>query len=126
MVTLACRLLVSVLAAIAVGCGGKVDDAVVCTAEVRWSVVVTIVDDAGAPLPGATVSWRVDGGPPQAASCIGVPVGCSTFFAGEEVSGEFTITAEKPGSRTATAHVTVQRDVCHVITREVVMVLTPQ
>ena len=123
--TLPCRLLGSVLAAIAVGCGGTVDDAVVCTAEVRSSVVVAIVDANGVPLPGATVNWRVDGGPLQAATCIAVPAGCSSFFAGQEISGEFTISAEKTGWRPATAQVTVQRDVCHVITREVVLTLTP-
>lgn len=104
------------------GCGGA-DDPIVCTTEARASVVVQVVDAAGAPLAGATVSYRVDSGPEQTAECSETAGACATFVAGREVVGDFSIRAEKAGSQAATASVTVQRDVCHVITREVVMTL---
>jgi hypothetical protein len=104
------------------GCGGT-DDTIVCTAEARASVVVQVVDAAGAPLGWATVSYRVDSGPVLAAQCYVPPDGCSTFVAGMEVAGEFAIRAKKAGFQSAAASFTVQRDVCHVTTREAVMTL---
>lgn len=112
---------VSLLLALA-GCGGT-DETIFCTLEARSSVVVQVVDTAGAPLAGATVSYRVDSGPEQAAECYAPPDGCSTFIAGREVAGEFSIRAGKAGYQSASASVSVQRDVCHVITREIVMTL---
>lgn len=104
------------------GCGGT-DEAIFCTAEARASVMVQVVDAAGAPLAGATVSYRVDSGREQAAECYAPPDGCSTFVAGREIAGDFSIRAEKVGFQPAAASVTVQRDVCHVTTGEVVMTL---
>lgn len=118
-------LLASAVGVLVAGCGGTGDDTVACTTEVRYSVVVSVVDSGGQAVPGATVSYSVDGGSTLAATCIGLPSACSNFLAGQEISGEFAIKAGKAGWRPASATVTVQRDACHVITREVVMTLEP-
>ena len=38
------------------------EDDVLCTLEVRISVLVSVLDESGAPLAGAQVTYTVDGG----------------------------------------------------------------
>lgn len=109
---------------------GEPPDDMVCTEEARASVMVAVADGAGAPLPGALVTYRVDGGPSLVAECAdpGLPAGaCALFVAGYEVAGEFTLRAEKGGFRPVEATTTVRRDAsgCHVITRQVTLALVP-
>lgn len=113
---------VLVLALVA-GCGDTGVDEVACTTEARHSVVVRVVDVVGVPLAGATVTYRVDGGPVQTAECLEPLQACTVFVAGSELAGQFAIRAERPGFVPATASATVLRDVCHVVTRELVMAL---
>ncbi len=118
--------LATLMASFVAACGGSgQDDGTACTAEVRPSVIVRVSDAAGAPLAGATVTYRVDGGPQRAAVCHEPPAACSTFYAGEEVSGEFSLTAERARFQSASAVVKVERDVCHVLTQQVTLVLRP-
>ena len=54
------RLAGVVLLVVLHGCGSG--DATFCTADLRTSVVLTVVDIANAPLAGVAVSYQVDGG----------------------------------------------------------------
>jgi hypothetical protein len=99
------------------------DGGTVCTAELRTSVLATVVDQFNAPLAGATATYQVDGGPTQVISCDQFWIG--TCLVGYEVSGAFTIAVSRPGYTTSSASVTVDRDECHVITEYVTLVLQP-
>lgn len=111
------------LSALVSACGGGDlgDGLVVCTTEARTSVLVTVVDQVGAPLPGVTVSYRVDGGAAQSQPCD-VSGACPLAF---EVSGVFTFTASKLGYTSPSRTVTVKRDACHVVTERVTLTLIP-
>lgn len=104
------------------------DDDVVCTTEARASVMATVIDVSGAPLAGATVTYRVDGGDALEAECFELPDDCTVFVAGYEVAGDFTIVAAKEGFQPAEVFVTVDMDEfgCHVITQEVELTLLPE
>lgn len=102
-----------------------------CTMEARASVVVTVVDAAGAPLPDATVTWSTGGGEPQAAECWD-----GSCAAGYEVSGEITVYAsisqetEDPccwlaDGTSSTVTVPMTEDGCHVETQELTLTLEP-
>lgn len=99
------------------GCGGG--DAPVCTAEARASVLLTAVDDGGAPLAGGDVDFRVDGGAVQRVRCEAAAP-CAIAY---EVAGRFAITASKPGHAAASASVTVTGDECHVDTVRLTLTL---
>jgi hypothetical protein len=113
-----------VLAALVSACGGGSgdgsDEPVVCTTEARTSVLLMVIDQVGAPLPGVTASYRVDGGAAQSQPC-NASGACPLAF---EVSGVFAFTASKPGYTSQSGTVTVKRDACHVITERVTLALT--
>jgi len=101
-----------------------------CTEEARASVMVFILDAGGAPFPGASVTWRANGGEAHPAECVDFsqpPSSCTRFVAGWEVPGAIDVRAEKVGFLPATAAVTVPMDEfgCHVLTREVSLVMRP-
>ena len=126
--------LIALLLALGSACGGGDgsgrDDEGVCTLEARASVVVAVVNPTGAPLPGTTITYRVDGGEAQAAVCADPSVlleACTVFVAGFEVAGNFTIQGQKAGFNLALASVRVEQDEtgCHVLTQELTLPLTP-
>lgn len=119
-------LMAALMASLTASCGGLgEEDGIACTTEVRTSVIVHVVDQAGVPLAGATVTYRVDGGTEQAATCHQTLAACTDFQAGQELSGEFGITARRAGFLPASATVTVDRDVCHVQTQQLTLTLRP-
>lgn len=97
------------------------DGGVDCTTEARASVIVRVVDDAGAAVADASVRWSVpdedDGG-----ACEASPDG-ESWTCGWERSGELTVTAEAPGRSPVEATVEVGADACHVQTEAVTLVL---
>lgn len=110
-------LCLSVLLALS-ACGGG-DDEGACTAEARASVALTVVDDLSAPVAAADVSYRVDGGATQTLVC-GSSGTCNLAY---ELSGAFAVSASKSGYLPASGTVTVNRDVCNVVTQKLTLTL---
>lgn len=107
--------------ALVVGAAGCVE--IDCTTEARASVTVTVVDETGQPLPGATVSYSVDS--PALQPCI--ESGASgTWMCGFEQAGVFTIYAEREGYVSASDSVTVTEDQCHVETQVLEITIEPE
>ena len=101
-------------------CGGGTEaEGVACTAEVRASVLVTALDTRSAPISSASVTYQINDGPVQEKVCP-VSGACPV---GAEQSGRFKLTVSKAGYVSAAAEVQVNRDVCHVITEQVTVVL---
>ncbi len=104
-------------------CGGGGGDeglqGVVCTTEVRSSVVLTVVDVNAAAIPSVLVSYQVNGGPTLSQVCPAT----GTCSVGQEQSGRFTLSVSKVGFVTAAAEAQVARDLCHVLTEQVRVVL---
>lgn len=111
-------LCLSVLLALS-ACGGGEDDAVACATEARVSVALTVVDDLNAPVAAADVSYRVDGGAAQTLVC-GSSGTCNLAY---ELSGAFAVSASKSGYLPASGTVTVNRDVCNVVTQKLTLTL---
>ena len=108
------------VAAIASACGGgNASDGIACTTEARTSMVLTVVDQFGAPLPGVTAMYRANAGNAQSEACDSNGK-CTIAF---EVGGVFAITAAKVGHTSTSATVTVTRDACHVITERLTLTL---
>lgn len=89
---------------------------VVCTSEVVPSVFVTVSDEAGLGIEGASVAFE--------AAESGVSGACASsddlhFRCGEELPGAITVTASAPGYAPQTAEVVVEANACHVVTEEV-------
>lgn len=100
-------------------CGASQTDDVVCTAEARASVMLTVVDAKNNKLPDVSVSYSVDKASPKMLICE--PNGeCVLEY---EVPGEFLITASKAGYLPAASTVKVTRGACHVNTERVVLTL---
>lgn len=97
------------------------DDGVDCTAEARTSVVVTVTDDAGAPLPDATVRYAHEG---ESADCEG-SFPPATWACGWERAGLVTVTVDALGFEAQQVEVVVPADVCHVETQEITVRLVP-
>lgn len=112
-----CLLAVSAMAS---ACGGA-DAGFACTTEARTSVLLTVVDQLGAPLPGVSVRYQVDAGSAQSQACESNGV-CAIAF---EVSGVFSISATKVGYTSPSGTVTVTRDECHVNTERLTLTLLP-
>lgn len=112
---LICILGLLVIGALVSACGGGG----ACTAELRTSVLVTVVDQFSAPLSGVTVTYQVNGGTTQSQA----HEFNGTYGIAFEVSGLFTIAASKPGYTTSSGSVTVNRDECHVITERITLML---
>lgn len=101
------------------GCDGGKDtgEGIDCTPDVKPSVLVSVVDVDGSEVPGAEVTYSVDGGSEQP---------CDTYGAcGQETTGEFTITAAADGYTSASETLTVESNICHVITQDLALVLLP-
>ena len=109
---------IALMAGVAAACGGDAGPS--CTADIRPSVDLEVIDDAGARLSAVQVDYRVDGGAQATLVCDGV------CWLETERPGSFAITASKAGWQTASTVVAVARDECHVITRSVVLVLRPE
>ncbi len=98
-----------------------------CTLELRYSVVVRVVDTRGNPQPDARVTFTWDGGAEQSALCDGIEQrrdDCDLWVAGYERAGEYVITATSTdGERSARQSVSVTEDECHVHTQQVTLTL---
>ncbi len=104
--------LLAFLALAALGACGKDDaDPVSCSTEARGSVNLTVVDEAAAPIAGATATWSLGGG--EAQPCDGMPDG--VFVCGWEVDGDLLLRVEAEGYESAEQVVTVEADECHVL-----------
>lgn len=100
------------------GCSGGVEEPVVCTAELRHSVRVTVIDD-GISVDDADVSYSVDGSPLTDCDALG-----TLYVCGAEQSGDFIIVAAR-GDRSGSTEVEVLGDECHVTTEDVSITLAP-
>jgi hypothetical protein len=110
------QLMMCVIPVLALGCD---DGLVTCTTDLRYSVSVTVEDEAGDAVTGATVEYSADGGAETA--CEEWSNG--EYACGEEVEGEITVTATADGFGTDEATVTVEADECHVIGQAVTLTL---
>jgi hypothetical protein len=114
------------------GCAS--DEPVDCAEYAALALQVDVTDSEGNPLPGATVSFRVDGGDEQQASCLDAddPADCTSFATAYEVAGTYDVLVEytlptADGScwhaDARTAAVTVGADECHVIPEQVTVAI---
>ena len=104
---------------------------IVCTADIRTSVVVLLSDQNSNPLnEGAMVYYSVDGGADQMAENMNVN---GHFYAGEEESGLFRVFAEYRQEdfdgclwfdATEPVEIEVTANECHVETKELELVLS--
>src|SRR5262245_14915151 len=65
---------------------------VACLDYAVTSVSINVVDDQGAPVPTAHVTFSIDGGPEQDAECFGFEdpsAGCTEWDAAWEKAGHF-------------------------------------
>jgi hypothetical protein len=101
-------------------------DSLFCTTETRRSIDITAVDESGALVaPDSVGVTRADGSVVEVSCTEFKPVnGCTTFSAGQEEQGDFTITGTFQGL-TDTQTASVDFDICHVNTQAVVLVFTP-
>ena len=103
----------------------------VCTTDIRNSVVILLSDQNGAPLnEGAVVYYSIDGGAEQIAQNMNVN---GHFYAGEEEAGLFRIFAEYRQEdfdgclwfdATEPVEIEVTANECHVETQELELVLS--
>lgn len=108
---------------------------VACTEMAAASVVVSVVDPAGAPVRATSVTWsHGDTDVANQAECMDEM--CSSWVAGWEVAGDITVNAtlheDTPDpccwisdSAVQTVHVPMTADGCHVVTQSVTLVLDP-
>lgn len=100
-----------------------------CTEEARASVVVTVVDEGGNPVPDARVTYVRDSDAELQADCMPAAGNadlsrCQSWTAGWEKSGQFTIKATSAdGLRHAEQQLSVGADECHVETQQVQLTL---
>ena len=100
---------------------GCSDNQVICTAEARASLTVTVTDTGGMVLTNYELSYTLNGEPKEEFCISELESSCSSDPF--EIGGNFTVTASKPGYKSGTIAVTVEQGVCHVITEHVVVVL---
>jgi hypothetical protein len=96
------------------------DDSVACTADLRPSTRVTVLDSAGAPVLDADVTYRVDGDIERSCTLSGAEL----YICGFEEQGRFVIRALR-GDEEGEARVSVRADVCHVVPEDVTLTLEP-
>jgi hypothetical protein len=95
-----------------------------CSTQLVFSVSIEVVDTGGTPVRDAVVTFTVDGGATQPATCD-LPVeggGCTRWHAGEERAGQFVVRAQR-GNLAATASTVVADGECHVQARSVRLVV---
>ena len=93
---------------------------VACTDDLRYAIDLTVVDDSGVPIPEATVTYSVDGGPTE--DCNGVD---GYHSCGPELAGEYELTIEADGYDVETVVEEVLEDACHVIPAVLEVTLLP-
>ncbi len=84
-----------------------------CTDLLAWSVELSLVDEAGAPIEGATVSVTDGSITEDCESYEG------TYTCGAELAGDLTISMEASGFAAEDLDVTVAADECHVISQQI-------
>ena len=113
-------LILLISSALLSACGsGKTGDDVVCTAEARSSISLTVLDTLGLPIRTYDVAYQIDKGATQNISCNSSGA-CAIEY---EKSGVFSMTVSKPGFNSTSLDVTVTRDACHVNTQNVTLTL---
>lgn len=98
------------------GDSGQLD----CTTEARASVQLIVVDGDGAPVADPSATYDAGTGPQP---CEPMPDG--VLVCGWEVAGPLQIRIEADGFAEETLDIVVESDVCHVITAQVEVALTP-
>ena len=97
------------------GCGSKDDtgelEDFACTASIEYFVYVTVYNEDGSVIENASVSYSSDA---MSGDCEMDSVG--GHYCGEEQSGDVTIFVSAEGYVDTEQTVTVEADVCHVIT----------
>ena len=91
-----------------------------CTTIAVSSVQVTLTDDAGAAISGASLTVSDDSGNTQ--DC---EEGSGQYICGWEMTGDLTISASAEGFEPAAQEVTVESDGCHPITEDLTIALSP-
>ena len=113
-------LILLISSAVLSACGsGKSGDDVVCTAEARSSVSLTVLDSLGLPMRAYDVAYQIDKGATQNISC-NTSGACAIEY---EKNGVFSMTVSKPGFNPTSLDVTVTRDACHVNTQNITLTL---
>lgn len=114
--------MVSILFAILPACLLDKEE-VACTTLAAASVSLTVVDDAGVPIPDATVTYAVDG--VDKGACEAWPSG--GWVCGFEQTGHFVVTVASEGfvTGTAEADLVMDADGCHVVGQAIEVALEP-
>jgi hypothetical protein len=98
-----------------------------CDTSAAASVSVRVVNEAGAPVGDARVTFSHAGGAEQPAECVQpAPDGrsCGGWAAGWEQAGDFVIkAASADGSRQAQEAVSVEAGRCHVVGKQLQLTL---
>jgi hypothetical protein len=97
------------LAFVLAGC--PIGDNPSCTTIATYSVNVTVVDEQGAAVAEAIVSYSVDG--EERGACE--DIGDGSFVCGVEEAGHFVITASAQGFEARSQEVVVNENECHVL-----------
>jgi hypothetical protein len=92
-----------------------------CDTMAAASISLTIVDDAGAPVAGATGVWSAASG--ASGDCDAW--GSGSLACAYEVAGDITVTISAPGFEDAVQTFTVEQGECHVIGETAEIALTP-
>ncbi|MFT6146911.1 MAG: hypothetical protein ACJATT_001534 [Myxococcota bacterium] len=118
------QLMMCVIPVLALGCEGTfgIWDEFSCTTDIRYSVSVSVDDDADGPVSEATVEYTVDAG--AAVACEEGAAG--VYACGEEMEGDITVRATADGFGADEETVTVLADECHVIGESVTLILPIQ
>lgn len=84
-----------------------------CIGDPPLSVLVRLSDPQGEPIPDPVVTFSHDGQPPLPCGAQQEPP--TSFVCGENLAGDFEITASGYGFETVTEQVQVQREGCWVV-----------
>lgn len=100
-------------------------DGTVCTEQYVYGLTVSVQDEAGGPVSGATVTAVDQVGTPQTDFEDAGDSG--TFMGLGEATGTFTVTISKAGFVTQETSVTLESDGCHVVPQilDITLVASP-
>jgi hypothetical protein len=113
----------SIVIVAAAGCF-RISDGVICTLQFVYGVTVTVTDEQGAPVPGATLTLAAVGYTEAMLELGDLQPG--VYVGAGERAGTYTLTVEAEGFEPATIEgVFVDADVCHVIPVDRAVSLTP-
>jgi len=106
-------------------CDNNEQDQIPCTMEAKAGLNVTVIDGAtNIPLVEGVVVTVADGTYQETLQLF---PGLEYIFTGAwERPGHYTITATKEGYQTNSSQVLVTSDVCHVIPKQLQIILNPQ